>query len=205
MSSIKEGQQGQGPAGGPKRLDETNAGSSTVPKPGSFTTEPYRLQHGPFDITVLSDGFIMLPAWIILPDTPADERPAILERLGGTPQSAPFHVNIPLIRTGNDLILVDNGSGDKFQASAGTLAANLKSAGVDPASITKVVFTHIHPDHAGVRSCRTESCSVPMPSISSTTQSGCSGTIRTTRRPCRPSCTSSPADRSGICLPSGTG
>jgi glyoxylase-like metal-dependent hydrolase (beta-lactamase superfamily II) len=91
----------------------------------------------------------MLPAWIILPDTPADERPAILERLGGTPQSAPFHVNIPLIRTGNDLILVDNGSGDKFQASAGTLAANLKSAGVDPASITKVVFTHIHPDHAG--------------------------------------------------------
>ncbi|MBD2750588.1 MBL fold metallo-hydrolase [Microvirga sp. BT688] len=119
-----------------------------VPK-GAYAAEPYRFSHGAFEITVLSDGFIMLPASIILPDTAPDERPAILKRLGGTADSAPFHVNIPLIRAANDLILVDNGSGDKFQASAGKLASNLALAGVDPASITKVVFTHVHPDHAG--------------------------------------------------------
>ena len=115
----------------------------------AYAAELYHFSHGAFDVTVFSDGFITLPAEIILPDTPADERPAILKRLGGTADSAPFQVNIPLIRVGNDLILVDNGSGDKFQASAGKLAANLEAAGIDPASITKVVFTHIHPDHAG--------------------------------------------------------
>ena len=115
----------------------------------AYAAEPYRFSHGAFEITVFSDGFIMLPAGIILPDTAPDERLDIIKRLGGTPESAPFHVNIPLIRAGNDLILVDNGSGDKFQASAGKLGANLKTAGVDPASITKVVFTHAHPDHAG--------------------------------------------------------
>ena len=122
----------------------------TAPPPkNAYAADFYRFGHGAFDITVLSDGFIMLPAEIILPDALPDERPDILRRLGGTPDSAPYQVNIPLIRAGNDLILVDNGSGDKFQASAGKLAANLEIAGVDPASITKVVFTHIHPDHAG--------------------------------------------------------
>lgn len=115
----------------------------------AYAAETYRFAHGAFDITVLSDGFIMLPAEVILPDAAPEERPAILKRLGGTSDSAPFQVNIPLIRTGSDLILIDNGSGDKFQASAGKLAANLKAAGVDPASITKIVFTHAHPDHAG--------------------------------------------------------
>lgn len=116
---------------------------------GVYAAEPYRFGHGAFDITVLSDGFIMLPAEVILPDTAPEERPAILERLGGTPENAPFQVNIPLIRKGDDLILIDTGSGDKFQSSAGKLAANLAAAGIDPASITKVVLTHAHPDHAG--------------------------------------------------------
>jgi glyoxylase-like metal-dependent hydrolase (beta-lactamase superfamily II) len=116
---------------------------------GAYAVETHRSTQGAFDITVFTDGFIMLPAEIILPDTPAEERPGILKRLGGTAESAPFHVNVPLIRAGDDLILIDNGSGDKFQASAGKLAANLKAAGIDPASITKVVFTHVHPDHAG--------------------------------------------------------
>jgi glyoxylase-like metal-dependent hydrolase (beta-lactamase superfamily II) len=116
---------------------------------GAYAAEPHRFSHGLFESTVFSDGFIMLPAEVLLPDAAPDERSQILKRLGGTPESAPVHVNIPLIRTGRDLILVDNGSGTNFQASAGKLAVNLKAAGVDPASVTKVVFTHAHPDHSG--------------------------------------------------------
>lgn len=127
------------------------AALSTVPllTRRAYAAEPYRFSHGAFEVAVFSDGFIMLPAEVLLPDAAPDERSYILKRLGGTAESAPVHVNIPLIRTGRDLILVDNGSGSNFQATAGKLAANLKAAGVDPVSVTKVVFTHAHPDHSG--------------------------------------------------------
>ena len=129
------------------------AGTAPTARPlrpkGAHAAETHRLEHGGFDITVFSDGFLTLPAEIVLPDTVPEDRPEILKRLGGTAESAPFQVNIPLIRTGDDLILIDVGSGTNFQASDGMLAANLKSAGVEPASITKVVFTHAHPDHSG--------------------------------------------------------
>lgn len=134
-----------------RRFMAAGAALAAVPflPEGAYAAEPYRFSHGAFEITVFSDGFIMLPAEVLLPDAAPEERLHILRRLGGTSDSAPVHVNVPLIRTGNDLILVDNGSGDKFQASAGKLAANLKAAGIDPGAITKVVFTHAHPDHAG--------------------------------------------------------
>nr|WP_240540069.1 MBL fold metallo-hydrolase [Salinarimonas soli] len=120
-----------------------------APQPLPLDAGPYRFSEGAFEITILSDGFIMLPPDIVLPDTPPPERAPIMEQLGGTADGAPFQVNIPLIRTKDDLILVDNGSGIHFQASAGRLAANLKAAGIGPEAITKVVFTHIHPDHSG--------------------------------------------------------
>lgn len=117
--------------------------------PGRPGSRPFAFSFGDFDIRVFSDGFIMLPAAIVLPDTPPPDRPEILGRLGGNAEAAPFHVNIPLIRHGRDLILVDNGSGNRFQPSAGRLEDNLLAAGVDLLAITKVVFTHVHPDHAG--------------------------------------------------------
>ena len=57
------------------------------------------------------------------------------------------------------VVLVDTGIGDKFaekerdiyriEAPASSLHAALGGAGVDPASITDVVLTHLHFDHAG--------------------------------------------------------
>ena len=124
------------------------AASVLLPK-GAYAADIHRLRHGSFDISVVSDGFIMLPVSIVLPDATAEERPDIMRRLGGTPERAPFHTNIPVIRTGGDVIVVDDGSGNHFQESAGKLRANLLAAGIDPGQVTKVVLTHAHPDHAG--------------------------------------------------------
>lgn len=124
------------------------AASSLLPR-GAYATEFHRFTHGQFDITVVSDGFITLPAEILLPDAAPDERAVIMKRLGGDLQGAPVQANIPLIRQGKDLVLVDIGSGTHFQASAGKLVENLGTLGVDPAEITKVIFTHAHPDHSG--------------------------------------------------------
>jgi glyoxylase-like metal-dependent hydrolase (beta-lactamase superfamily II) len=52
-----------------------------------------------------------------------------------------------MVRTGNERILIDAGSGPGFQPTAGKLQANLEAAGIAPDSITKVVFTHGHADH----------------------------------------------------------
>ncbi|OWZ93189.1 MBL fold metallo-hydrolase [Sinorhizobium sp. LM21] len=124
------------------------AASALLPK-GAHAADIKRFRHGGFDISVVSDGFIMLPVSIVLPDATAEERPEIMRRLGGTPEKAPFHTNIPVVRTGDDLIVVDDGSGTRFQESAGKLHANLLAAGIDPSAVTKVVLTHAHPDHAG--------------------------------------------------------
>lgn len=110
---------------------------------------PRRFGHGDFQIDVFSDGFITLPDAVIAPDAGPSERADIIRRLGGRQGTADISVNIPLIRAGKALILVDTGSGDKFQPTAGRLRDNLRAAGIDPADITHVVLTHAHPDHAG--------------------------------------------------------
>lgn len=119
-----------------------------LPK-GAYAAELHRFSHGAFDATALGDGFIMLPARIILPNTAPEERPAIRECLGGAPDSALLQVSIPLVLRGDDLIVADNGSGDKFRPSVGKLAANPRAAGIDPASTTKLVFTRALPGRAG--------------------------------------------------------
>jgi glyoxylase-like metal-dependent hydrolase (beta-lactamase superfamily II) len=107
---------------------------------------PHKFQQGDFEVTVVSDGHLVLTSDILAPQAPPEERKALFEALGIGAEVTPA-TNSPLIRAGSDLILVDNGSGGEFQPTAGKLAENLAAAGVDPASVTKVVFTHAHPDH----------------------------------------------------------
>ncbi|MDS9468812.1 MBL fold metallo-hydrolase [Paracoccus sp. MBLB3053] len=109
----------------------------------------HSLRHGRFEITVLSDGFLTLPAEVLLPDATPEQRGPLLTALGGDASGARVQANVPVIRAGDDLILIDNGAGGNFQPSTGRLEDNLKAAGIEPARITKVILTHAHPDHSG--------------------------------------------------------
>jgi glyoxylase-like metal-dependent hydrolase (beta-lactamase superfamily II) len=51
-----------------------------------------------------------------------------------------------LIRSATDIMLFDTGYG-KSSETAGKLLESLKAAGVEPGQVTKIVFTHGHPDH----------------------------------------------------------
>ncbi|MBV8791713.1 MAG: MBL fold metallo-hydrolase [Pseudolabrys sp.] len=108
---------------------------------------PVSFKQGDFEITVVSDGFLQLPTAFLAPGAPPAERDALLRQSGETGEQYQSPVNITLIRTANDLILVDMGSGDRFMPSAGKLWDNLAAAGVEIGNITKVIFTHGHPDH----------------------------------------------------------
>jgi glyoxylase-like metal-dependent hydrolase (beta-lactamase superfamily II) len=89
----------------------------------------------------------VLPITFLAPDAPPEERASLLKTAGQTGEQYDSPTNVTLIRSGNDLILVDMGSGDRFMPSAGKLWSNLKAAGIDKDKISKVVFTHGHPDH----------------------------------------------------------
>jgi glyoxylase-like metal-dependent hydrolase (beta-lactamase superfamily II) len=113
----------------------------------AFAAAPFAFKHGAFEVTVVSDGHLILPTSFLAPDAPPAEREALLKAAGQTGEQYNSPTNVTLIRTANELILVDMGSGDRFMPTAGKLWDNLKTAGIDKAKITKVIFTHGHPDH----------------------------------------------------------
>jgi glyoxylase-like metal-dependent hydrolase (beta-lactamase superfamily II) len=113
----------------------------------ALAAAPYSLKHDTFELTIISDGHLVLPISFLAPDAPPAERDALLKAAGQTGEQYNSPTNVTLIGVGSDLILVDMGSGDRFMPTAGKLWDNLKAAGIDKAKITKVVFTHGHPDH----------------------------------------------------------
>jgi glyoxylase-like metal-dependent hydrolase (beta-lactamase superfamily II) len=113
----------------------------------AFAASPFALKHGAFDVMVVSDGHLVLPTSFLAPGAPAPEREALLNAAGQTGEQYNSPTNVTLIRSDRDLILVDMGSGDRFMPSAGKLWENLKAADIDKTKITKVIFTHGHPDH----------------------------------------------------------
>ena len=57
-------------------------------------------------------------------------------------------VNNFLFQTDGATVLIDAGAGDTMQATLGKLPGNLAAAGHAPETITHIILTHIHPDHA---------------------------------------------------------
>lgn len=107
----------------------------------------YRFMLGDFEITVLSDGAYEIPTTLTGTNVPRAEVQAFLARNFLDPEIRLSHVNIPLINTGNELILVDVGGGTTWRPTAGKLVENLQAAGYKPEDVDKVILTHGHPDH----------------------------------------------------------
>lgn len=130
-------------------LSASAAAVPSLPSTGwAVGSETYNSMFGDVELTVLSDGSLTLPSGALAPAAPRDKFEALLTRtMGSLPETVEAGTNHALLRVGDDLILIDNGSGNKYQPTAGKLLDNLALNGVDPAAVTKVVFTHAHPDH----------------------------------------------------------
>jgi len=117
-----------------------------LPKQVLALAAPHSFKQGAFDVTVVSDGELIIPWSIVAPDAPPEEVKKLLATAisGDTVKGA---ANPVLIRAGNDIILFDTGSGTNYQPTAGKLLDSLTMAGVKAGEVTKVVFTHGHPDH----------------------------------------------------------
>ncbi|HUS96675.1 MAG TPA: MBL fold metallo-hydrolase [Hyphomicrobiaceae bacterium] len=122
--------------------------AATVPfisHASSKSTPAFKI--GSFEITTLSDGYIGLPSTVVAPDADPAERAAALKAAGQSSAEIRSPLNVTLVRSANELILIDAGSGTQFVGTAGKLTASLETAGVTPEQITRVIFTHAHPDH----------------------------------------------------------
>jgi glyoxylase-like metal-dependent hydrolase (beta-lactamase superfamily II) len=107
----------------------------------------YEFRHGEFDITILSDGYIKIPAEILVSDARPDERVNIMNRLPIDDGMVRLETNIPLLRRGDEIVVIDVGAGTKYQPTDGKLCSYLSASHIDPMQVTKVAFTHAHPDH----------------------------------------------------------
>jgi glyoxylase-like metal-dependent hydrolase (beta-lactamase superfamily II) len=107
----------------------------------------YRTKLGSADITIVSDGTLEFPVDFMAPEVPEDELEGFLANLHQPTDTTSLQVNAMVIDLNGKRVLIDAGDGGKFQPTGGSLPDNLRAAGIDPATIDTVVFTHLHPDH----------------------------------------------------------
>ena len=106
---------------------------------------------GGFDATVVSDGPLTLGApRDVLPDAPADGMDAALRATGQATDLLRVGQNALVIDADGRRLLFDTGLGTAqlFGPESGQLPASLTDAGKPAATITDVVLTHGHSDHA---------------------------------------------------------
>lgn len=108
---------------------------------------PHKFKQGALDVTVVSDGHLVFPTSILAANASPEALKEVLATAGITGAEVEAPTNVTLVASGNDLVLFDAGSGGSFQPTVGKLPENLKAAGIEPEAITKIVFTHAHPDH----------------------------------------------------------
>ena len=112
----------------------------------------YRYKIGEIEVTVLTDGFRMVPVddKYLRNASTSDLSGALAE--AGLPTDKMKNTYSPIVlATGGKRVLFDTGNGEaaskQSNGERGTLNANLAAAGIDHNSIDVVVISHFHADH----------------------------------------------------------
>src|ERR1700689_5617057 len=100
---------------------------------------------GDVEVQGISDGILKTSLDLVI----GMERAVAEKLVGGTADGSLYiPVNNFLFRRGDKVILIDAGAGNTMQPTLGKLPDNLRTAGIDPAAVSHIVMTHLHPDHA---------------------------------------------------------
>ena len=115
------------------------------PQPAQQIPGIYHRKIGDIVVTAVSDGYLD-GTLDIMRNVDLDRARQIL-----TDAFRPARrtsVNTFLIQSKGRTAIVDTGSGDYMQPSAGFVQRSLAGAGIDAKSIDTVLLTHMHPDHS---------------------------------------------------------
>jgi glyoxylase-like metal-dependent hydrolase (beta-lactamase superfamily II) len=128
------------------------AAFAAAPPAGTQVPGWYRYKVGNFEITVVTDGVnrFKLPDDLVR-NVKKEEVNAALLALHMEPDVFIGPYNPIVVNTGQNLVLIDTGTGEAaFQStkgSSGQLMTNLAAAGIDPQAIDTVIISHYHGDH----------------------------------------------------------
>lgn len=106
-------------------------------------TATYHFKLGTFDCIAIHDNARRVPISQEIAGAPPAELSAAMRVLGYSSDEAQLGYNCLLVRTGEQRVLVDTGSG------RGQLVPNLQAAGLGPADIDIIILTHGDGDHIG--------------------------------------------------------
>ena len=122
------------------------------PGPDELVPSRYALRVGEIDVLVISDGVLPLPTKMLGHNADPAVRAAWLDDMFLPPDAFDWSLNVVVVRSGGQTILIDAGLGldpNLNLPRAGQLVKRLEAAGIDLASVTDVVLTHMHMDHIG--------------------------------------------------------
>jgi len=105
----------------------------------------YHRRVGDIVVTAISDGFLDGTVETMRNIAPDEARAILTTAFRPARRTS---VNAFLIYAAGRFALMETGSGNYLQPTAGKVMANLAAAGVDPAAIETVILTHMHPDHS---------------------------------------------------------
>ncbi len=112
----------------------------------------YAVRIGEIEVLIISDGVLPLPTKMLGHNVEPAARAAWLDHMFLPPDAFDWALNAVVVRSGRQTILIDAGLGsdpDLHLPRAGQLIKRLEAAGIDLASVTDVVLTHMHMDHVG--------------------------------------------------------
>src|SRR5262249_12232730 len=121
-------------------------------EPDELVPSRYALQVGEIDVLVVSDGVLPIPAKTLAHNVDPAVRTAWLDDMFLPPDMLDWPLNVVVVHSSDRTILIDAGLGadpDLHLPQAGRLALRLQAGGIDLASVTDVVLTHMHMDHIG--------------------------------------------------------
>ena len=124
---------------------------SITTRPDELVPSRYALKVGAIDVLVVSDGVLLLPGAMLAHNADPAVRAAWLKDMFLPPDAFDWALNAVVVRSGGRTILIDAGMGMEFPdlPRSGQLVHRLEAAGIDLASVTDVVLTHMHMDHVG--------------------------------------------------------
>jgi glyoxylase-like metal-dependent hydrolase (beta-lactamase superfamily II) len=126
--------------------------ASIASKPEELVPSRYAVRIGEIDVLVVSDGVLPLPTTMLAHNAAPADRAAWLDGMFLPPDAFDWALNAVIVRSADKTILIDAGLGSDPELHlprAGQLIKRLEAAGIDLASVTDLVLTHMHMDHVG--------------------------------------------------------